>query len=63
MRATDLMCNTRIHPVKAPNKVQTVEKLESGALLVRQASGASFTIPAHETEMQTFVVWTMLEGS
>ena len=57
-----MMHNTRIIPVRRENKVKEVTKNADGSMLVVQESGNRFTIPAGEINMQSFVVWTMLNS-
>jgi len=54
--------DTRIIPVKRANKVQTVQKLESGDLQVTLCSGDVYTIAKDDELFQAFVVWTMLNS-
>lgn len=58
----ELRKNTRITPVSRPNKAEKVTKQADGSMIVEQASGKMFLIPASEIEMQAFVLLTMIDG-
>lgn len=52
--------DTRINPVAPQNRVETIEKLHSGALRVTQRSGNTFDIAAEDELFQVFAVYTMI---
>lgn len=52
--------NQVVNPPSPANKVVSVEKQPNGDLLCKQGSGNTFLLPASETEMQAFVIFTMI---
>lgn len=56
---TRIQMHDEYKPVKSENKVVKVTKLSDGSLHCVQACGEDFTIPADETEMQSFVIFQM----
>lgn len=55
-----ITANTRIRPIKQPNKVRTVTKLADGGLRIEQYSGNVFEISKDDELFQAFVVYTVL---
>lgn len=50
--------HTMTFPLEAENKVKEVMKKDDDALQVTLMSGESFTIPAEEAELQSWIVFT-----
>lgn len=52
----------RVYPIPPDNRVTETTKQADGSLRCLQESGAEFTIPAEEKEMQAFVILSMIAG-
>lgn len=61
--ADRLYAQARIVPIKDPNRVASVTKLESGDLRVTLNSGRIFKIDKEDELLSAFVVYTMLQGT
>lgn len=62
MTKIDMNINRREIPVKPENRIVKFTKLESGALAVEFANGSNGIIPANETDIQAFAVYSVLAG-
>lgn len=59
----DIARHQTIRPIRPENRVVRIRKLPDGGMKCVQASGAEFTIPAGEDQMQAFVIFTMLHAN
>lgn len=58
--ADSLYANARIVPIKEPNKVKTVKKLDDGSLSVTLNSGKQFTLGPEDEQFQVFVIYSVI---
>jgi hypothetical protein len=58
--ASRLHAQARIVPMQPENRVQHVEKLESGGLCVTLHSGESYELDKGDELFQAFVIYTIL---
>ena len=61
--AERLHAQTRINPITTERRVKEVQKLEGGSLRVSLNNGTSFNVNADDEMIQSFIVYTMLDGA
>ena len=57
-----MYAQARINPIKEPNRVHTVTKMDNGDLRVRLNSGRMFKIDKDDEMVQAFIVYTAVAG-
>lgn len=60
MRKIDLTANRREISVKPENRIKTVTKQADGSMALEFASGATGILPAGDTDIQAFAVYSIL---
>ena len=57
-----MYAQARINPIKEPNRVHTVTKMDNGDLRVRLNSGRMLKIDKDDEMVRAFIVYTAVAG-